>query len=228
MCTLTFYVSAARAKSAALPMKTVTVQCVVVDSVLGVTESSAPGYAIPGGPSGPGFLAEGIWSEESMIHLASRWQYQTAEVTLELYDVDEPAAPLGPEWVFDGHWWVARRTQNPMYVMSLMPDHDAPRIDQILPIPRGVYEYDTYLTGPAPSSEIPDGVIERWVVRLRPSHRVDPHPKVETDLDRQVSALMERGIRAREEAPARPPQNPADPGDVQGPSTGLGWVVPGS
>ena len=118
-----------------------------------------------------------------------------------------------------------------MFVMSLMPDHDAPRIDQILPIPRGVYEYDTYMTGLDPlrtNQEVQDGVIERWVVRLRPSHRVDHHPMVETDADGQIRALMERGIRAREEAPARPPQNPADPRDVQGPSTGLGWVVPGS
>jgi hypothetical protein len=212
-------------------MKTVTVRCVVVDHVLGVTESSAPGYAIPGGPSGPGFLAEGIWSEESMIHLASRCQYHTAEVTLELYDVGERAARLGPEWVFDGHWWVARRTQNPMYVMSLMLDHDARRIDQILPMPRGVYEYDTYMTGLDPlrtNQEVPDGVIERWVVRLRPSRRVDPHPLFDTDADGQIRALMERGIRAREEAPARPLQNPVDPRDPQGPSTGLGWVVPGS
>ena len=210
-------------------MKSVTVQCVVVDHVLGVTESSAPSYAIPGGPSGPGFLAEGIWSEEAMIHLASRCQYHTAEVTLELYDVGERAIRLGPEWFFDGRWWVARRTQNPMYVMSL--GHDAPRIDQILPMPRGVYEYDTYMSGLDPlrtNQEVPDGVIERWVVRLRPSRKVDPHPRVETDLDRQVSALMERGIRAREEAPPPLPQNPADPRHPQGPSTGLGWVVPGS
>jgi hypothetical protein len=212
-------------------MKSVTVQCVVVDSVLGVTESSAPGYAIPGGPSGPGLQAEGIWSEEAMIHLASRCQYHTAEVTLELYDVGERAARLGPEWFFDGHWWVARRTQDPMHVMSLMPDHDAPRIDQILPIPRGVYEYDAYMSGLDPlraNQEVPEGVVERWIVRLRPSRKVDPHPRVETAADWQIRALMERGIRAREEAPPQPPQDPPDPRHPQGPSTGLGWVVPGS
>ena len=204
-------------------MKTVTVQCVVLDSVLGVTESYAPGYAIPGGPSGPGLLAEGAWNEETMIHLASRCQYHAAEVTLELYDVDEPVEPLGEEWVFDGHWWVARRTQNPMFVMSLMPDHDAPRIDQILPIPRGVYEYDTYMTGLDPlraNQSVPDGVVERWVVRLRPSGMVDPHPKVETALDRQVSALIERGRRSSGEKGTEHPGDRVDPGDAHG-SDGL-------
>ena len=77
-----------------------------------------------------------------------------------------------------------------MFVMSLMPDHDAPRIDHMLPIPRGVYEYDTYVAGRdrlRVTPPIPAEVIERWVVRLRPSDMADPHPKVETDLDRQVS-----------------------------------------
>ena len=209
-------------------MKTITVQVVVVDSVLGVTESFAPGYAIPGGPSGPGLLAEGDWNAETMIHLASGGQYHTAEATLELYDVDEPAEPLGEEWVFDGHWWVARRTQNPMFVMSLMPDHDAPRIDHMLPIPRGVYEYDTYVAGRdrlRVTPPIPAEVIERLVVRLRPSDMADPHPKVETDLDRQVRALIERGRRTSAEKTTQPPGNRVDPGDAHA-SDALGWIVP--
>lgn len=164
-----------------------------------------------------------------MVHLASGGHYHTAEVTLELYDVDEPAEPLGAEWVFDGHWWVARRTQDPMFVTSLMPDDDDPRIDLIVPIPLGVYEYDTYVAGRDKvrvTPPIPAEVIERWVVRLRPSDMADPHPQVESAISSSRRAYIERGRRSRgAEETTEHPGDRVDPGDAHV-SDGLGWVVP--